>query len=874
MATINYVQTSLVTGEIAPDLQGRSELTKYKSALHTCHNFLVSAYGSVTRRSGTQYIYNAKSNTDTSRLVRFEYSVSQSYMLEFNNNTIRFFRDQGIILQGRDLTNQNFTSNITGWTARNSGTGAISHDAGNGRLSLTGGGGGNEARAYQSIANLGVSQYTCTVDVLGATVTYNIGTSSGGTQIATGSLTVGSAKTFTFTPSTNGTVYIEFQASGSAQIDNVSLNSPIYTIDTIYTQAELNELSFARSYDTMYITHKDHKPQQLQRLGHDNWVISEVTFIEPPYLDENITSTKITPSATTGSITVTASTSIFASTDVGRAIRYKAGPDKSDVTTYTGTGAQTYFDIPFYPQGSSDLIVNFLESTGARTSKTYTAGVPGAGQFTITNGQVRTGDTATTSQRVEVSPVNVGSGEWGWMTITGYTSGTQVSATVERDLAGTNASDQWRLGAWSTTTGYPKTAIIHEQRLLFANTATQPYTFWGSEIGNYTNFQPDNVLYKGAVDNDTSYSFTLSGEASQAILWMRSKGALLIGTSSSIHSAKGSNGGITVSNITVRKESDVRCADIDPAETKDEVIFIDKRGRRVYSVFYQFEIDGYAVQEISLLSDHLGGEYPIQQLDYQDSAKTIWARRSNGTILSCIYVRSQEVNGWSRYTLGGTNANIEGICIIPGSSEDELWLGVGRTINSSSKKYIELLRPKFEFTTKENARYLDCSVTYEGASATVITGLDHLTGETISVLANGSVHRDVTVSGGSITLEYAVTNAVFGFNFTSELITLSPDVGSQIGSALSSITRVTEVALKFKDTLGGEYGYDSSNTDIIPFREASDNMNSSPELFSGFKVLKFNSGFNRDFKVYLKQEQPLPMTVLNIVFKAQVSDAQ
>lgn len=873
MASVNYVQTSLVTGEIAADLQGRTELNKYKSALQTCHNFIITAYGSAARRSGTAYVYNAKSNTDKSRLVRFEYSLEQSYILEFSGSTLRFFRDQGVILQGRDLTNGDFASNITGWTARNSGTGAISWNAG-GTMNLTGGGAGNEARAYQSIANLGISQYTCTVDVIGATVTYRVGTTSGGSSIATGSLTVGTSKTFTFTPSTNGTVYIEFEASGSAQVDNISLDSPIYTIDLPYVQADIASLNFARSYDTMYITHPNYPVYQLQRLGHDNWAVSQVIFIEPPYLDENITDTTLTPSATTGSITVTASSSIFTSTDVGRAIRYKAGPDKSDVVNYTGTGSQTYFDITFYPQGSSDIVVNFVESTGARTAKTYTSGVPAAGQFTITNGQVRTGDTATSSQRVEISPVNAGSGEWGWMTITAYTSGTQVTATVERDLAGTNASDQWRLGAWSETTGYPKTALIHDQRLWFANTTTQPYTFWGSEIANYTNFQPDNVLYKGAVDNDTSVAFTLSGETSQAILWMRSKGALIIGTSSSIHSAKGSSGGITTSNITVRKESDVRCADIEPAETKDEVIFVDKRGKRVYSVFYQFEKDGYAVQEVALLAEHLGGQYPIDQIDYQDSAKTIWARRSNGTILSCTYLRTQEVNGWARHTLAGTNASVESLCIISGSGEDELWLQVGRTINSTAKKYIELLQPKFEYTPKENSRFLDCSASYSGAAADVITGLDHLNGETVEVLADGAVHPAVLVSGGSVTLNYAVTNATFGFGYTSEIETLPIDAGSQIGSSLAAITRITEVAVKFKETLGGSFGYDKDNTDIIQFRDAGDLMDQSPDLYTGYKVLKFNSGFHRDYKVYLKQDQPLPMTILHIVFKAQVSDAQ
>lgn len=284
---------------------------------------------------------------------------------------------------------------------------------------MTGGGGGNEARAYQSIANLGINQYTVTLDVSTATVTYRVGTSSGGSSLGTGSLTTGTGKTFSFTPS-NGTIYIEFECDSTAQIDNVVLSSPEYAINSPYDQDEIWNVKYRQFFDVVYLVHPDHPPYQIQRFGHDNWSMSEVVFDEPAYLDINSTDITLTPSAVTGSITITASSALFASTDVGRAIRYKAGPDRSDITYYTGTGSQTYFDIPFYPQGVGDITVQFVESTGALTSKTYVAGAPSAGEYTITNGQVRTGDTATTSQRVKIAPVNAGSGEWGWMTITAH----------------------------------------------------------------------------------------------------------------------------------------------------------------------------------------------------------------------------------------------------------------------------------------------------------------------------------------------------------------------------------------------------------------------------------------------------------------------
>jgi hypothetical protein len=877
MAIVNYIQASFAAGVLTPKLAGRTDLSKYKTGLASLHNFLVSPYGCVFRRPGTRFVEPTISTSNISRLVRFEYSNEQAYQIEFSAGKIRFYKDQGQILRSRGITNGTFASGISGWTSNNAGTGTISWDAGNQRLSLNGGGGANYARAYQAVANIGLGTFTITMDVVTSTITYRVGTSVGGSSLATGTLTAGTGKTFNFTVTANSTVYIEFECASTAGIDNIVLNTGnIYEIDIPYTNSEINDLRFAQSFDTLYITHRSYVPRQLQRLGHDNWVLSTVLFIEPPYLDENTSDTTITPSATTGSVTVTASSAIFASTDVGRAIRYKSGPDRSDVTNYTGTGTQTYFDIPFYPQGPSDLVVSFIESSGARTAKTYTSGAPGAGQFTITNGQIRTGDTASSSQRVEISPAYAGSGEWGWMKITAYTSSTQVTALVQKDLAGTNASTEWRLGAWSETTGYPRVVVFHEQRLYFANTENQPQTFWGSAIADYTNFQPDNVLYKGAIDNDTSVSFTLAANNSQAINWLASKGALIIGTSNAVFSAKGSSGSITASNVSVKKEADIPTAFTQVAETYNEIIFVESLGQRVYSVFYSFQLDGYDVQELTLLSDHLGKISPILEITYQPTSKILWARREDGTLLSCTYIRNQEVIGWATHSIGGTDSDVQSISVIPGATYSELWMVVNRSgMPSGFSRTIEFMTQEFDNEEKEDAIFLDCSLTYSGTSSTSISNLDHVASAEVSVLVNGSVHPNVTVSSGGVaTLSIGATKATFGFGYESYLETMSIEAGSKIGSAQGSISRISEVSIRFFETIGAKVGFDSNSIDIIQFRESNDLMNTSPDLYSGFKIIKFNSGFNPEYKVYLKQDQPLPITVLNIVFKAQISDAQ
>ncbi len=867
MAKIRKIQSSFTSGEISPRLYGRIDLGKYSNGLEQCLNFIVSPYGGLVRRPGTRYVGQCRTMDETSRLVRFEYSNSQSYILEFNNGTIRFFKDQGLILQGRGFTNGTFDSDITSWTSRNSGTGAIAYSSG--KLQLTGAGSSNEARAYQSIAYLGISTHTVTVDIGTSNVVYRVGTSVGDGSLGTGTLTTGTGKTFTFVCTTNQTVYIEFEASGTATVDNVVLSSPQYVLDIPYTNDEIPDLRFAQSFDTLYIAHGSYPTKQLVRYGHDYWVLSNVDFEEPAYLDMNTSSVTLTPSGTTGSITVTASAATFTSTDIGRAIRYKAGPDKTDSTSYTGTGTQVRFDIPFYPNGQSDVEVYKVAATGVKTLQTYTT------HYTIADGQVIMVTAPTASERLIIQPVNAGSGEWGWMTITAYGSATSVTATIERELAGTNASLYWRLGAWSDTTGYPYVVTFHEQRLWFANTDTQPQSFWASEIGNYTNFQPDNALYKGDVDDDTSFSFTIGANKSQAIMWIASKGAGLIGTANGVYSIKGINGAaISATNVSVRPETSVPCAFMEYADTANEIIFIERLGKKAYSIAYTYEIDGYMANELTLLAEHLGHESPIEQVVFQNTPTPIlWFRRTDGTLLSCTYIKAQEVSGWAKHELGGTDVVVESLATIPGSTYTELWLSVSRTINSSTVRYIEFLTGEFFNTAKEDGIFMDCSATYDSTAATTISGLGFLEGESVTILADGAVHPNETVTSSAITLDSSSSVVQIGLGYTSSIRTLTIEGGSVIGTSQSALSRILEASVRFYETIGGKIGYNSSSTDIIPFRNASDLMDESPELFSGYKTVKFPHGFENGYQVFIKQDQPLPMSILSIIYKADVSDS-
>jgi hypothetical protein len=140
--------------------------------------------------------------------------------------------------------------------------------------------------------------------------------------------------------------------------------------------------------------------------------------------------------------------------------------------------------------------------------------------------------------------------------------------------------------------------------------------------------------------------------------------------------------------------------------------------------------------------------------------------------------------------------------------------------------------------------------------------LYHLRGETVSVLANGASHADKAVNSGGITLDFSATSAAIGYGFTSNMQTLRIESGSSDGTSQGKPKRIHDITLRLYETVGIEVGNDAGELDRIPFRDSSMNMDEAVPLFTGDKEIEFPGGFDDDDRIYVRQTQPLPMTVL------------
>ena len=143
-------------------------------------------------------------------------------------------------------------------------------------------------------------------------------------------------------------------------------------------------------------------------------------------------------------------------------------------------------------------------------------------------------------------------------------------------------------------------------------------------------------------------------------------------------------------------------------------------------------------------------------------------------------------------------------------------------------------------------------------------GLSHLEGQTVSVLANGATHPDVTVSSGQITLARSSTKVKVGLPYTSLLQTMRIDAGAQNGTSQSKTKRIYEITARLYESIGIEVGPDLNNMERIPFRSSANAMNSGISVFTGDKEIEFRGNYETDGFIFVRQTQPLPLTVLSL----------
>lgn len=278
----------------------------------------------------------------------------------------------------------------------------------------------------------------------------------------------------------------------------------------------------------------------------------------------------------------------------------------------------------------------------------------------------------------------------GFVKITGYTSATEVTATVQSKLSGTEATKLWGEGAFSDKRGYPAVVALYDGRLYYARTPYQPRNIYGSKPYAYETFTPPvNNEDDGAIN--IQLATNANGDGSD-IKWMIGASYLLCGTYGGEFVIRGTgDGAITPTDISARQRTNWGGEPIQPIVAGTFVHFLQRNGNKLRQFQYDFYYDSYKAVDISIFSEHLLAS-PIKGMALQKNPDSIiYLVREDGDVVMLTLEQDQSVQAWS--LLEEMGAKVESIQTIPSyeGNYDEVYMVMNRlrlattlTINCSN----------------------------------------------------------------------------------------------------------------------------------------------------------------------------------------------
>lgn len=629
-----------------------------------------------------------------------------------------------------------------------------------------------------------------------------------------------------------------------------------YEVATPWAVADLTKsdgtfaLWMEQSGDVIYITHPDYPPQKLTRIANTNWTIGDVDFKGGPFIgvDPDETRTVYASAASGAGITLTASAAIFTADHVGSLFLIEAklvdAVPQWEVGKVIAVGAERRSDGNVYEalNGATTGTVKPVHTEGARYD----------------------GDTGVQWQYLHsgYGIVRIDSIGGGGTTAVCHT----VNSVIPSQAIGAgNPTTRWSFHEFTADRGYPSHVTFFRERLsLFRRTQA-----WLSVAADFENFANRD----GAdVTPDMAISINFASEEINDVAWVVPSQKLLVGTVGNEFAIGEltSSDPLGPANIQAQAQTAHGSRQVRPIKVNDSNLFVQKSGRKLREIRFTFESDGYATVDLTVLADHVTKGRIVQMAYQQEPHSIVWSACNDGSLIGFTFNREQDVLGWHPHPVGG-NGIVESVACIPSpdGSRDELWMIVRRTINGATKRYIEYMERDWiqvEGSEIEEAFFVDSGLTYDGAAATVISGLDHLEGETVQVLADGSVHPDCVVTGGSITLQREASIVQAGLQYETKLTTMRLEAGAEQGTAQGRIKRITKVVLRLLDTLGGKAGRDGEDLDEIMHRSSADPMDGPPAVVTGdTEELPWPDGYEREGRLTIVQEQPLPMTIVAIM---------
>ena len=583
----------------------------------------------------------------------------------------------------------------------------------------------------------------------------------------------------------------------------------IYEIETPFLRNDMPRVKFAQSADVLFMVHPQYAPLKLTRNAHNSWAFETMSFA---------------PS-------IPAPTGLSA----------KAENFKDSSNTYVATTTQ-------YKVAAVDERENESVPSAAVTADTLSTWPSGA-RVTLT------WEGVAGAVRYEVYKDERGYFAW----IGSADSTSFVDNNIEGD-AGTGPKEN--RDPFAGENDKPGAVGIYQQRLVFGRSNNAPQTVWLSETGAF-----DSMAVAQPLRDDSAITAQIDSKQMNEIRhFIPLRDMLVLSSGAELKmGAAGNSGAITPTTISFDIQSYWGSSEVPPLVIGTSILMVENSGRVVRDLHFSYTEDGYTGDDVSILAEHLI-DSPVRDWAYQQSPfSAVWIVLESGKLLTLTYMREQEISAWSEHESSG--ARFRSVSVIRekfgGSevTEDSAYFIVQR----DGKYFVEAQVRRHYGDDIKQSFFVDCGAQYNDPANPIIkvSGLKHLAGKDIAVLADGSVYHTRVDADGGFELPEAAGVISAGLPYSMTVETLDPEIRADNGSTLGDRKNVARAVFFLRETRGITVGPDEAH--LMPLKlPMPKKWGDPPPLFTG-EISAALPGVHREgASLVFKQDDPLPATVLAV----------
>lgn len=603
-----------------------------------------------------------------------------------------------------------------------------------------------------------------------------------------------------------GVGYIRFHTQGQTLL--TADGSAYYEVATPYTEADLFDLHYVQSADVLTITHPNYQPKELRRLGASNWTLTDISFV----------SAMAAPSSCTA------------------------------VATHGSTGTPVYIDYFYCVTAlAANTLEESLASPVASCNNDLTlAGYTNAISWPAVAGAAR---------------YNVYRKYQGIFAFIGQTEDLTITDNNIEPDTGTTPPEL--TNPFNGAGSYPAAVGYHQQRRVFASTINLPQTVWMTRTGTESN------LSMSTPSRDTdALNYRIAAREANTIRHVVPLSELVLLTSSAewAVTANGSaTQAITPSTLSVQPQGYTGASNVVPVTVSNSLLYAMAMGGHVGEMTYNYYAGGYVTQDISVMAPHLFDFKTIVDMAYAKSPYPIvWCVSSDGTLLGLTYSPAHKVSAWHHHDTDGV---FESVCVVTEGDESVLYAIVRRTINGASVRYVERMHSR-QVDVLTDSFFVDSGVQVTGTNLNEVTGLSHLEGKTVNILADGAVQPQQVVAGGTVTIPHPASVITVGLPITGDLQTLPFSFATE-AYGQGRVKNVNKVWLRVHNSSGVFVG--PSFDRLTQFKQRkTEPYGAPPAMVTGEIEITLSPSWQRDGSVCIRQTDPLPLIVASMTIESSI----